>query len=293
GRVLATARRRTPSRDPGHIVDVAVEIVGQLRVEHEVSGVGIGAAGFVDVDRSTVLFAPNLQAWRGTPIREDVAARLDLPVVVENDGNAAAWGEYRFGAGEGQPDVVMLTIGTGIGCGLVLDGKLHRGRFGLAGEPGHVRVVPGGRLCGCGNRGCFEQYCSGSALVRAARELAQERPEDAGRLLELAHGDLASIDGPVVTKAAQEGDPAAIDCFEEVGRWLGQGLADLAALLDPGRFVIGGGVADAGDLLLSSARATYASALTGRGFRPWADIVLARLGPQAGLIGAADLARHP
>jgi glucokinase len=292
GQVLAIARRRTPSRDPGHIADVAVEIVGQLRVEHEVTAVGIGAAGFVDVKRSTVLFAPNL-AWRDTPIRRDIAARLDIPVVVENDGNAAAWGEYRFGAGDGQPDVVMLTIGTGIGCGLVLDGTLHRGRFGIAGEPGHMRVVPGGRLCGCGNRGCFEQYCSGSALVRAAREVAQERPEDAGRLLELAHGDAANIDGPVVTKAAQEGDPAAIDCFDEIGRWLGQGLADLAALLDPGRFVIGGGVADAGDLLLTAARETYSAVLTGRGFRPWADVVLAQLGPQAGLIGAADLARRP
>ena len=136
----------------------------------------------------------------------------------------------------------MLTIGTGIGAGFIFDGKLFRGHFGIAGEPGHMRVVPGGRLCGCGNRGCLEQYCSGTALVRAAREVANARPADAARLLELAKGDIAGIDGPVVTKAAQEGDPAAVDCFDEIGRWLGQGLADLAALLDPGQFVIGGGV---------------------------------------------------
>jgi glucokinase len=291
GNVLSVARRRTPSRDPGHVTDVVVEIIGQLRTEHEVEAVGIGAAGFVDAKRATMLFAANL-AWRDAPIRDEIAARLDLPVVVENDANAAAWGEFRFGAGEGQPDLMVLTIGTGIGAGLILGGALYRGRFGIAGEPGHIRVVPGGRLCGCGNRGCFEQYCSGTALVRAAREVAQERPADAARLLELARGDIASIDGPVVTKAAQEGDPAAIDCFSEIGRWLGQGMADIAALIDPGRYVIGGGVAEAGELLLGVGRETYGAVLTGRGYRPLADVVPARLGSQAGLIGAADLARQ-
>jgi glucokinase len=291
GQVLAVARRRTPSRDPAHIADVVVEIVGQLRSEHDVCAVGVGAAGFVDVERANVVFAANL-AWRHTPIRADISRRLDIPVIVENDANAAAWGECRFGAGGGEPDVIVLTIGTGIGAGIIINGDLHRGRFGMAGEPGHMRVVPGGRLCGCGNRGCLEQYCSGTALVRAAREVAQERPADAARLLDLAHGDVANIDGPVVTKAAQEGDPAAVDCFDEIGRWLGQGLADLAALLDPGRFVIGGGVAEAGDLLLSAGRESYSAVLTGRGYRPLADVVPAQLGAQAGLIGAADLARR-
>jgi glucokinase len=291
GKVLALVRRRTPSRDPAHIADVVIEIVGQLRSDHDVVAVGIGAAGFVDAERATVLFAAHL-AWRDAPIRDELAGRLDLPLIVENDANAAAWGEYRFGAGAGQPDVVILTIGTGIGAGIIMNGALHRGRFGIAGEPGHVRVVPGGRLCGCGNRGCLEQYCSGTALVRAAREVAQQRPGDATRLLELAHGDVANIDGPVVMLAAQEGDPAAVDCFDEIGRWLGQGLADLAALLDPGRFVIGGGVAEAGDLLLDAGRETYAAVLTGRGYRPLADVVPAQLGAQAGLIGAADLARE-
>jgi glucokinase len=263
--------------------------VRQLLSEHEVAAIGVGAAGFVDAARRTVLFAPNL-AWRDTPLRDEIAARIQLPVFVENDANAAAWGEYRYGAGERHPHVVVLTIGTGIGAGLILDGDLYRGAFGIAGEPGHVRVVPGGRQCGCGNLGCWEQYCSGSALVRAAQEIATERPDDGKRLLELADS-VDAIDGPAVTRAAQEGDPAAIDCFAEVGRWLGQGIADLAAVLDPGRFVIGGGVSDAGELLLAPARETYASALTGRGHRPMADVVSARLGAEAGLIGAADLAR--
>jgi glucokinase len=291
GEVLEIVRRRTPSQDPELVADVVVEVVGQLRVDHEVDALGIGAAGFINTERSTVLFAPNL-AWRDEPLQASIASRIDIPVVVENDAAAAAWAEYRFGAGEQKSDLVVLTIGTGIGAGLIINNALYRGHYGIAGEPGHIRVVPGGRLCGCGNRGCLEQYSSGSALVRAAREVAQERPGDATRLLELAHHDIANIDGPVVTKAAQEGDPAAVDCFDEIGRWLGQGLADLAALLDPGRFVIGGGVAEAGDLLLAAARETYAASLTGRGFRPLASVVPARLGSQAGLIGAADLARQ-
>src|SRR4051794_1946266 len=260
-----------------------------MLAEHHVTCVGVGAAGWVDVARKTVLFAPNL-AWRDTPLREQIAEKVDLPVVVENDANAAAWGEYRFGAGAGAKDVIVVTIGTGIGCGIVIDDRLYRGAFGIAGEPGHMRVVPGGRLCGCGNYGCWEQYCSGSALVRAAREIATERPEDGRRLLDLA-GEVEAIDGPAVARAAQEGDPAAIDCFQEIGRWLGQGLADIAAILDPGRFVIGGGVSDAGDPLLAPARGTFAAGLTGRGHRPPAEIVQATLGSEAGLIGAADLAR--
>lgn len=292
GRVLAVVRRRTPGHDPGQILDVIVEVVGQLRAEHEVSAIGVGAAGFVNSDRSTILFAPNVPAWRNTPLRDELAQRLDLPVAIENDANAAAWGEHQFGAGDREPDLMVLTIGTGIGAGVIFGGELYRGRFGAAGEPGHLRVVPGGRMCGCGNRGCLEQYCSGHALVRAAREVAHTRPADGVRLLQLAGGDPANIDGPVVTKAAQEGDPAAVGCFDEVGRWLGQGLADLAALIDPGRFVIGGGVAEAGELLLAAGRESYAAALTGRGFRPLADVVPASLGAQAGLIGAADLARQ-
>jgi len=290
GVVLARIRRRTPSSDPEHIVDVIVEIVRQLRTAHDAVPVGIGAAGYIDVDRSTVLFAPNL-VWRNTPLRAQVSERLGADVVVENDANAAAWGEYRFGAGELQPDLVCLTVGTGIGGGLIMNGALHRGRFGIAGEPGHMRVVPGGRLCGCGNYGCWEQYSSGSALVRAAREVATERKDDAKRLLAMAGGVIDAIDGPIVTRAAQEGDPAAMDCFDEVGRWLGQGMADVASILDPGRFVIGGGVGDAGELLLTPARETFSHSLSGRGYRPLADIVPARLGSDAGLIGAADLAR--
>jgi glucokinase len=292
GKILAETRRPTPSNDPVKLAALVAEAVTELRAGHDVAAVGVGAAGWVDAARTTVLFAPNLAGWRNAPLQADLSRLVDLPVDIENDANAAAWGEHRFGAGEQEPDTVVLTVGTGVGGGLIIDGALRRGRFGIAGEPGHYRVVPGGRLCGCGNHGCFEQYCSGTALVRAAREIARERPADATRLLELAGGDPEAIDGPTVTAAAQEGDHAAVDCFEEVGRWLGQGLADLTALLDPGRFVIGGGVAAAGELLLRPGRDTYAAVISGRGYRTLADVVPARLGADAGLIGAADLARQ-
>ena len=292
GRILEQIRRPTPSTSPVQTADAITSLVAELRARHDVEAVGVGAAGWIDPTRSTVLFAPNL-AWRNEPLREIIRARIGLPVVVENDGNATAWAEYRFGAGAGHDYLVCITVGTGIGGGLVLGGRLYRGAFGIGAEMGHARAVPDGVRCGCGNRGCWEQYASGGALTREARALAAASPALAGRLLELAGGNPETISGPNVMRAAQEGDPAAIDCFTFVGRWLGQGLADLAAVLDPSCFVIGGGVSAAGELLLGPARDTYAAALTGRGHRPLADIRGAELGPEAGLVGAADLARQP
>jgi glucokinase len=220
-----------------------------------------------------------------------VRAAVTLPLFLENDANAAAWAEYRFGAGKGEDFLVCVTVGTGIGGGLVLNGQLYRGRFGIGAEFGHMQVVPDGRRCGCGQRGCWEQYCSGRALLHEAREIADVQPEFGKRLLELGGGEPEGIEAREVTQAAIEGDRAALDCFHEIGTWLGQGLADLASLLDPGVFVIGGGVADAGKLLLEPAQRAYAEKLTGTGHRPLAEIRLARLGNEAGLVGAADLAR--
>jgi glucokinase len=265
--------------------------VEELTADYDVEGVGIGAAGFVDEKRATVLFAPNL-AWRNEPLRADVQKRIGLPVVVENDANAAAWGEARFGAGRGHDYLVAITVGTGIGGGLVLDGRLYRGRFGIAAEIGHMRMVPEGIRCGCGNKGCWEQYASGSALVREARDLAAAHSPLAERLLALAGGRPELITGPIVTQAAKEGDPASVELFDDMGRWLGAGLATLAAVLDPGCFVIGGGVSEAGTLLLTPARDSFYRSLSGRGHRPQAELRLAALGNDAGLVGAADLVRH-
>jgi glucokinase len=291
GTIVRRTRRPTPSASPDDVEDVIAACVRELAAGVQVEAVGIGAAGFVTADRSTVLVAPNL-SWRDEPLRDDVAARVGLPCVVENDANAAAWGEYRFGAGRGEDFLVVITVGTGIGGGVVLDGVLQRGRSGIGAEVGHMQVVPGGRRCGCGQRGCWEQYCSGRALLLEAREIAGVRREHGRRLLELGGGRIEGIEAVEVTEAAREGDPAALECFEVIGGWLGQGMADLAAVLDPGAFVLGGGVSDAGELLLDPVRRTFAERLTGTGNRPLAEVLLAELGNDAGIVGAADLARH-
>jgi glucokinase len=291
GRIIERLKRSTPSASPALTEQAICDAVSELLSRHEAKAVGLGAAGFVDEARATMLFAPNL-AWRDEPLKRTLEARIGRPVVVENDANATAWAEARFGAARGYDHAVLVAVGTGIGGGIIIGGELYRGRWGIGGEPGHYRVVPEGRLCGCGNRGCWEQYASGSALVFEAREFARRTPEGAIRLLQLAGGSPEGISGPEVTAAAQEGDPVALRCFQTVGSWLGQGLADLAAILDPGCFVIGGGVSEAGDLLLEPARAAYEKALSGHGHRVLADIRIAELGPDAGLVGAADLARR-
>jgi len=291
GQIIDRTRRLTPSHDVAETEAVIAEVVADLAGRHEVSAVGIGAAGWIAADRATVLFSPHL-AWRNEPLRDALSSAIGLPVVVENDANAAAWAEYRFGAARGGRVAVMVTLGTGIGGGLVVSGILFRGAFGVGCEYGHMTVVPDGRRCACGNRGCWEMYASGTALALDARELAAIAPVAAHRLMQLAGEDENKLTGPLVTQAANEGDPAAVEIYTAMGRWLGRGLANLAAVIDPTVFVIGGGVSDAGDLLLRPARQAFAEGLTGRGFRPVAEVRLAELGPDAGLVGAADLARR-
>src|SRR5579859_4371380 len=291
GQIIARLKRSTPAASPLLTEQAIADVVTELLDGHEIAAIGLGAAGFVDSARATMLFAPNL-AWRDEPLKQRVEERLGRTVVVENDANASAWAEARFGAARGYRDVMLVAVGTGIGAAIIIGGELYRGRWGIAGEPGHVRVVPDGRLCGCGNRGCWEQYASGNALVAEAREFARRTPKGAMRLLQLGGGLPEGISGPEITQAATEGDPAALRCFQTVGGWLGQGLADLAAILDPACFVIGGGVSEAGDLLLDPARAAFERALTGRGHRPLAEVRAAQLGQDAGIVGAADLARE-
>jgi glucokinase len=291
GAILRSTRRETPAEDTARVTEVIADAVRELAASHPPAAVGLGAAGFIDAARSTVMFAPNL-AWRDEPLRGELEARLGLPVVVENDANAAAWAEARFGAGRGEDHVVVITVGTGIGGGIVLGGELVRGCFGVAAEIGHITVVPDGRRCGCGLQGCWEQYASGRALVQEAVEVASASPALARDLLSLADGRLEAITGPMVTAAAQAGDVAALQCFDEIGRWLGRGMAQLAAILDPGLFVLGGGVSAAGEILCERTMRSYRKHLTARGHRPIAEVRIAELGPEAGLIGAADLARR-
>ncbi|MEU7746862.1 ROK family glucokinase [Nonomuraea sp. NPDC049158] len=287
GEIIAHALKPTPADQPEQVAATVAEVVRELAQGREIEAVGVGAAGFVDETRSVVRFAPNL-AWREEPLQKKISGLVGLPVVVENDANAMAWGETKFGAGRGQSHVVCITVGTGIGGGLVFDGKLFRGHWGMGAELGHMQVVPEGRLCGCGQLGCWEQYASGNALVIEARQISTAQPERAQILLGLAGG---KIEGEEVTEAAKLGDEASLAAFASLADWLGQGMADLAAILDPGCFIVGGGVSRAADFFLDRARETFARQLTGRGHRPLAEIRLAELGAAAGVVGAADLAR--
>jgi glucokinase len=292
GEIIARTRRDTPARDTAQIVQRIIDVVRELVAAHDVDAVGIGAAGWIDAARSTVLFAPNL-AWRDEPLREHVAAAVDLPIVVENDGNAAAWAEFTYGAArDADSSMVLFTVGTGIGGGIVLDGRIVRGAHGIAAELGHTQCVPDGHPCGCGRRGCIEQYASGSALVRFAQQAAKDDPDTARHLLELAGGSIAAIDGPLVTAAARAGDPAALGAFDQIGMWLGIGLADAVQVLDPQVLVVGGGVVEAGDLLMDPARRYFGEALARRGTLPVAEVRPALMGNNAGVIGAAALARR-
>ncbi|GAA3296386.1 ROK family glucokinase [Dactylosporangium vinaceum] len=291
GDVLVQTRRDTPAQDPGETADRIIEVIKELAAGHEVQAVGIGAAGWVDATRSVVQFAPNL-AWRNEPLRDKIQQASGLPTVVENDGNAAAWAEFRFGAAhDADESMVLYTVGTGIGGGIIIGGRLIRGANGVAGEVGHTMMVPDGHPCGCGRKGCLEQYTSGNALVRFAKADAKARPGAAALLLGLAGGDPDAIVGPAVTEAARLGDEVAVGAFAQVGHWLGVGFADMVQTLDPQVIVVGGGVIDAGDLLLAPARASYREQLAQRGQLPVAEIRAALMGNLAGVVGAADLAR--
>lgn len=291
GVILAQTRVETSPDDVAGIDRAIAQVYTELAGSYEVGAMGLAAAGFVAADRSGVLFAPNI-AWRDYPLRDRVKALIadDITVVVENDANAAGWAEFRFGAARDVDDMLMLTVGTGLGGAIVSNGELVRGAWGVASEVGHMRVVPGGHYCGCGHEGCWEQYASGSALVRDAQAAAITQPERAVRLLELA-GDVEKIVGPQITQAAEEGDPLAVELLAELGRWLGEGAASATALLDPALIVVGGGVVAAGELLLGPARKGFAEQLSARGHRPEAVFVAAAMGNDAGMVGAADLAR--
>lgn len=293
GAIIARTQRDTPADSTDATAAAICDAAAELIAANDVAAVGIGAAGFVSSDRSTVLFAPNL-AWRDEPLGVRVADQLRVPVVVENDANAAAWGEFAFGAARDVEHMVCITVGTGIGGGVVIDGELLRGAHGVAAELGHMRVVPGGHRCGCGSRGCLEQYASGKALVREGRAQAESGSLAAVQMLSVCGiTDPAELTGPMITDAAVQGDPCAVELLDDLGRWLGEGIASLATIFDPTLVVVGGGVSAAKDLIMKSAVQAFEKVLPAKANRPHAPFTLAELGNDAGLIGAADLARQP
>ncbi|HKY58514.1 MAG TPA: ROK family protein [Aeromicrobium sp.] len=273
GKVLARREVPTPVSDRWSLLDAIIAIARDLAAAHPVDAVGVGVAGLVDRAGEVVRIAAHLPL-QDEPLRDEVAAALELPVVVDNDANAGGWAEARFGAARGAENAVFVAVGTGIGGAIIIDGGLRRGWQGAAGEIGHLIVERDGRPCPCGSRGCWEQYGSGRALVRAATEAGLDVPH-----------------GAAVTAAAAAGDERALGVFGEIGGWVGVGIAGLVAVLDPEVVVVGGGVSAAGDLLLEPARDSFRAHLTARSSRPEPPVLRAALGPDAGLIGAADLAR--
>jgi glucokinase len=291
GKVLATSRRDTPRKGGSELTKTIAEVALELMQTHSVTAVGVSAAGFVSSDRKTMLATPNIADWNGVQLDLELTKLIGLPVVIENDANAAAWGEAKFGAGRNQAHMMMLTIGTGVGGGIVVNNQLYRGAFGIAAEFGHLRVVPEGHLCGCGARGCFEQYASGSALRRHAREAISASPDLARNLLARGDGTIDGLTGQAITDAAREGDAVALAAFQTTAQYLGAGIASLAVLLDPSCVVIGGGVIDAGEILLAPTREAMKRYMPFAGKHPYPEIVAAELGNEAGLVGVADLAR--
>lgn len=291
GKVLATARKDTPRQGGTALTQTIAEIAQELMHQYTVACVGVSAAGFVSSDRKTMLATPNIADWNGVDLDSELSRLIGLPVIIENDANAAAWGEAKFGAGRNQDHVMMLTVGTGIGGGVVVNGALYRGAFGTAGEFGHMRVVPDGHLCGCGARGCFEQYASGNALLRHAREAINASPEIARNLLSRGDGTVVGLTGKAITDAARDGDPVALAAFNTTGQWLGVGIAALSVVLDPACVIIGGGVIDAGEILLAPTRQALERTMPFAGMHPSPRIIAAELGNEAGLVGVADLAR--
>lgn len=273
-----------------HIAEVYREAVAAGHTDIE--AIGISAAGNVSADRKTLTFSANIPAWINYDLPEHVGALIDhaVPVVVENDANCAGWGEYVHGAGQGSSNMVALTVGTGLGGAIVINGQLYRGSFGMAAELGHLPMVPDGDHCGCGLRGCAERYTSGTSLENFAKSAVRRRPQDAKRLMELCGGDISKLEGPMVSQAAQEGDVLGLYAFGKIGEWLGRTMAAVSAVLDPDLFVIGGGVVAVGDILLEPARYNYQRFLEGSAYRGHAKIVAATAGQDAGLIGAANLA---
>jgi glucokinase len=286
GGIIEKLRVDTPT-DVGALVDAVVGMADALRSRHDVAGIGVAAAGFIDRERSTVIHAPNI-AWRNEPLRAILEERLGAPVAIENDANAAGWGEFRFGAGRGRRDMVMLTMGTGVGGAVVADGALYRGGHGIGGELGHIRFERNGLPCGCGQNGCLEQYASGRALQREAAAIAA--PSDLGTQLRAARGADGVIHGADISRLVLADDPGALEALRRVATALGEACGGFQAVLDPELFVIGGGVAQLGDVLLEPIRLAYETSLPGYGDRPVAEFAVARLGNDAGLIGVADLA---
>ncbi|MGE5227362.1 MAG: ROK family protein [Planctomycetaceae bacterium] len=286
GEVLARAHHPTPADD---MEATLAELVGAVRevLTPDVIAVGAGVAGLVEEATGVLRYAPNI-AWRDVPVADRLRDAFGLPVAVDNDCATATLAEWRLGAGRGRRNLLYVGVGTGIGGGIVRDGKIDRGAHGFSAEIGHVIVEPGGPRCGCGNQGCWETVASGSAITRDGRAAVTRHAHSL--LAELAGGDPDAVTGELVTRAAQRGDPAARGILAEAGTRLGEGIAGLVNVLDPEAVVVGGGAAEAGEAFLGPARAAFARSVEAAAYRPEVPLLDAALGNDGAAIGAALLA---
>jgi glucokinase len=288
GQILAEERSSTPDQWP-ELRAAITELVDRLRGEQPtVAAVGVGAAGMVDRD-GAVHYAPNIPRLIRVPLRDALAETLPVPVIVDNDANVAAWGEVCHGAARGVAYGLVITLGTGVGGGIISDGRVYRGAHGFGGEIGHWPFDPDGPECACGERGHWEATASGDALGARARDLAAagQAPE----LLARVGGDPEAVTGLAVGASAAAGERDGLGLLAEYARQVALGFAGLANILDPELIVVSGGLVQLGDLLLEPLRDAFGSHLEGAPYRPQVPIVAAELGDRAGVVGAAALAR--
>lgn len=283
GRIVLKIERPTDSEAGADGIPALISEL--LKESPDVLAIGVAVAGFIEQPSGRIAFAPNL-AFHRPDLKTLIEQRWGLPVLVENDANAAAWAEHRFGAGRGIDDMLMVTVGTGIGGGVVAGGRLYRGSRGFAAEFGHIPISIGGPQCACGNAGCLEAWASGTALGRLAQERSAGRA--GSEVLKLAAGDPEKITGAMVGQAAGIRDPYALELLAELGTRLGVGLAGLARAFDPEMIVVGGGVSEEGEALLGPARTELGRRFAGQVSPP--KLISAALGNDAGVVGAAHLA---
>ena len=286
GEILNEVRYPTQAVPPNRLIGTIAGAITEVKEDFEVGGVCLAVPGLIMASVNTVIFSPNLHEIENIRLDEEIGGRTGVRVTVENDANAAAWGEFRFGAGKDVEHLIFITLGTGVGGGVIMHGVLLRGAQGAGGELGHVTLDPDGPVCGCGNHGCLEALASGTAIQRRAREVANDQPGSAlGRLA----ADRQVL-GEDVTRLAEEGDEASIWVLGETGRWLGIGVAGFVNMFNPEVVAVGGGASRAGELILKSVREEVR--LRARSpSRDLVEIKEATLGPASGVLGAAALAR--
>jgi glucokinase len=288
GNLIDSSKCSTPAEGGKDLISSVVNLVKELNKKHEIKGIGISIAALISSDYGTIVGAPNIANLSKLNFANEIKEEFKLPIIIENDANAAMWAEFKFGSAKGLNPVMFFIIGTGVGGSLVIDGKLLKGANGIGAEFGHMCVVPNGLLCGCGAKGCIEQYASGGALIRYANEALLANPDKSEEVLSFGEGKLS---GTALTKAAKAGNELALAAFSKQADWLGLACASYSLIIDPQAIIIGGGVVDAGELFLTPVRAAM------RKYMPFAEshvppkIIAAKFGNDAGLIGAADLVR--